>query len=148
MARSRLPQEAPKRYAKCWYDPIDEPELAELALRFALAQPITAALPPGEVSLFEMALDMADRLAPLTDAEVEDLRGPRRGEYTAVRVGSHLKGADCDSIGQHPLSRPTRRGPATASVVEKPPPPSRAARRGLSLLQRRSRQIRAGGAAH
>ena len=74
MARSLLPQGAPKRYAKCWYDPIDEPELAELALRFALSQPITAALPPGEVPLFEMALDMADRLAPLTEAEVEDLR--------------------------------------------------------------------------
>ena len=55
MAHSRLPQGAPKRYAKCWYDPIDEPELAELALRFALSQPITAALPPGETSLFEMA---------------------------------------------------------------------------------------------
>ena len=74
MARSLLPQGAPKRYAKCWYDPIDEPELAELALRFALSQPITAALPPGEASLFEMALDMADRLAPLTEAEVEGLR--------------------------------------------------------------------------
>ena len=74
MARSLIPQGVPKRYAKCWYDPIDEPELAELALRFALSQPITAALPPGEASLFEMALAMAARLAPLTDTEVEGLR--------------------------------------------------------------------------
>ncbi len=79
MARSRLPQGATKRYAKCWYDPIDDPALAELALRFALSQPITAALPPGEAPLFAMALDMADRLAPLTAAEVEDLRGRAEG---------------------------------------------------------------------
>lgn len=79
MARSRLPQGATKRYAKCWYDPIDDPALAELALRFALSQPITAALPPGEAPLFAMALDMADRLAPLTAAEVEGLRGRAEG---------------------------------------------------------------------
>jgi hypothetical protein len=64
-----------KRYAKCWYRPIDDPELASLALRFSLSQSITAAIPPGEAPLFRRAMDIADRFTPITPAEVEILRG-------------------------------------------------------------------------
>jgi aryl-alcohol dehydrogenase-like predicted oxidoreductase len=74
MARSRLAQGATKTYAKCWYDPIDEPELALLALKFTLSQPITAAIPPGDQGLFRMALGLADRISPITDEEVAVLR--------------------------------------------------------------------------
>ncbi len=74
LAYGKLPEGSPKKYSKCWYQPIDDPELAALALRFTLSQSITAAIPPGEESLFEMAVDIAARYTPITDDEVEELR--------------------------------------------------------------------------
>ena len=38
---------AGSKWSKCWYEPIEDPELARLALRFALSQAVTSALPPG-----------------------------------------------------------------------------------------------------
>jgi aryl-alcohol dehydrogenase-like predicted oxidoreductase len=61
-------------FPKCWYQPIDEPLLAALALRWTLCQGITAAIPPGDERLFRMALDVAGKDAPLTDAEEQALR--------------------------------------------------------------------------
>lgn len=62
-----------KRFAKCWYEPLTDPEEALLAMRFTLAQGVTALLPPGEEELFNLAMELAPRLgsepAPLTDAE-------------------------------------------------------------------------------
>ena len=60
--------------AKCWYHPIDDPDLADLALRFTLSQPITAAIPPGDVKFFDMALDIAAGFTPITESEIETLR--------------------------------------------------------------------------
>ncbi|NKB70533.1 MAG: aldo/keto reductase [Candidatus Latescibacteria bacterium] len=74
MAWGKYPEGADKRYAKCWYDPIDEPALAELALRFSLSQPITAALPPGEATFFRQALSMAQRFTPITEEEIAHLQ--------------------------------------------------------------------------
>tara|TARA_Y100000588_G_scaffold338354_1_gene380328 strand:- start:154 stop:1011 length:858 start_codon:yes stop_codon:yes gene_type:complete len=74
LAYSRIAEGAQKRYAKCWYDPIDDPALASLALRFTLSQPITAAIPPGEAPLFRMALNLADNFTPITEEEIETLR--------------------------------------------------------------------------
>lgn len=74
LAYGKLAEGAQKRYAKCWYEPIDDPELASLALRFSLSQPITAAILPGEPDLFRMALDAAEQFSPITDSEVEELR--------------------------------------------------------------------------
>jgi len=54
LARQQWPQGDPlrKQYPKCWYQPLIEREDARLALYFTLSQPITAAIPPGEESLF------------------------------------------------------------------------------------------------
>ena len=63
-----------QRYSKCWYQPITDPHLAELALRFTLSQPVTAALPPGEEPLFRMALDLAPKFTPIAAAEIKELK--------------------------------------------------------------------------
>ena len=63
-----------KKFTKCWYRPLDDPHPASLALRFTLSQPITAAVPPGEEDLFWMAVDIAERFTPITEAEVAELR--------------------------------------------------------------------------
>ena len=74
LAYGKFPEGKEKVYKKCWYEPIDDPELAALALRFTLSQPITAAIPPGEAKLFRMALEIAERFSPITEEETEALR--------------------------------------------------------------------------
>ena len=67
------PEGAKHEYPKCWYQPISDPELAALALRFALSEPVTAAIPPGDIGLFKLAISIAPRFKPLTDDERKDL---------------------------------------------------------------------------
>ena len=63
-----------RAFPKCWYVPIEDSELADLALRFTLSQPITAAIPPGEEKLFDMAIDISDNFRPISDHETEYLK--------------------------------------------------------------------------
>ncbi len=62
-----------KSWSKCWYQPIDRPALAEMAVRFTLSEDVTAAIPPGEEKLFRMALDAASRFRPLDPEERAEL---------------------------------------------------------------------------
>ncbi len=75
MARQSWPENDPLKatYGKCWYQPLSDPHEAELGLRFTLSQPITAAIPPGEETLFRMAMDTALRFTPVTGKELEEL---------------------------------------------------------------------------
>lgn len=73
LAHGKLADKARRPFAKCWYEPIAAPDLARLALRFTLSQPVTAAIPPGEPELFRLALDIADGFTPVTDDEVAEL---------------------------------------------------------------------------
>jgi aryl-alcohol dehydrogenase-like predicted oxidoreductase len=77
LARTDWPeglQREQRKYPNCWYEPIDEPHLAGLALRFALSQPVTAAIPPGEIRLFRMAVEIAEKFKPITETELAELR--------------------------------------------------------------------------
>lgn len=74
MAKGPWPENAPRPYPKCWYQPLSDPEEARLGLRFTLSHPITAAVPPGDERLFRLALELARNLSPLTDAEVAALK--------------------------------------------------------------------------
>ncbi|MBM4038325.1 MAG: aldo/keto reductase [Planctomycetes bacterium] len=81
LARQKWPSDDPRRksFAKCWYQPATDRAEAELALRFTLGQPITAAVTPGEEAMLRLALDVGGAsaprdLAPLTDAELQQLR--------------------------------------------------------------------------
>jgi len=66
-------------YPNCWYRPIDDKDLARQALRFTLSEDVTAAIPPGDIQLFRMALDMATDLPPLSAEErLELLASTRR----------------------------------------------------------------------
>lgn len=48
---------------------------SDLALRFTLGQPVTAALPPsGDEALFRLALDLAPGLSPLTESQSRELQ--------------------------------------------------------------------------
>ena len=68
-------EQSPQRqaYQKCWYEPIDDPELARLALSWTLSQGITAAVSPGEEKLFRMALELAPACKKITAGEITQL---------------------------------------------------------------------------
>ncbi|MFC1525776.1 aldo/keto reductase [Candidatus Latescibacterota bacterium] len=74
MAHGKMPEGAERKWKKCWYQPIEDPDLADLALRFALSQPITAAVTPGEGHFLHTAIDIGERFTPITDAEIEELK--------------------------------------------------------------------------
>lgn len=68
-------KESDRKYKKCWYEPIDDREMAALALRFTLNQDVTAAIPPGDEHIFDMAMDLASGPLPtLTAAELRGLK--------------------------------------------------------------------------
>jgi aryl-alcohol dehydrogenase-like predicted oxidoreductase len=75
MAKQAWPEDHPDRakYGKCWYQPLTDPEEADLALRWTLSQPVTAAIPPGEEPLFRVAMDIAMRYRPVTEEETDRL---------------------------------------------------------------------------
>lgn len=73
MARTAWPADSKRDYPKCWYQPLSDPKVAGLALRFTLSEPITSALPPGDERLFELALSVAQRFKPLTQSERKEL---------------------------------------------------------------------------
>ena len=56
-------------WPKCWYAPVNTFEEAELALRFTLSRPVTAAVCPSHAELLWWACDIADRFQPLTADE-------------------------------------------------------------------------------
>jgi hypothetical protein len=72
MAKGPWPADAIKDYPKCWYQPLDRPEEARAALRYALSRPVTSVIPPGDENLFRMVLLLADRLAPMSPVEIRE----------------------------------------------------------------------------
>jgi aryl-alcohol dehydrogenase-like predicted oxidoreductase len=74
MAKGPWPEGAAKRYAKCWYEPLDAAADAAMGLRFTLSHPVTAAIPPGDETLFALALRLAAGFEPLSAAEVEAVK--------------------------------------------------------------------------
>jgi predicted aldo/keto reductase-like oxidoreductase len=69
MAHTAIPKGERRTHEKCWYRPVTDRKLAGQALRFALSEDITAAIPPGDGSLYEMALELAAGFRPLSGAE-------------------------------------------------------------------------------
>lgn len=73
LAWTKWPEHGERKYAKTWYQPADEPELAELLLRYALDLPLTAVVPPADAGLFRLAVGFAQRYRPLAADERQAL---------------------------------------------------------------------------
>lgn len=64
-----------KEHSKCWYEPLSSRDDLMSALRWTLAQPITAMIPPGERYQFFFALDAVNEgLGPLSDEDLQSLQ--------------------------------------------------------------------------
>jgi predicted aldo/keto reductase-like oxidoreductase len=75
MAKGKWPQGADRtRYPKAWYEPLTSEEDILMGLRFTLSHPITTAIPPGETELFNIALNLRDKIKPLKRKEVEVIK--------------------------------------------------------------------------
>jgi predicted aldo/keto reductase-like oxidoreductase len=70
MAKTLWAEKEEREYPKCWYKPVTDPEETELAIRFTLSLPITAAVTPGDIRLFRTAVEVANRFKPLSDEEL------------------------------------------------------------------------------
>jgi aryl-alcohol dehydrogenase-like predicted oxidoreductase len=75
-------------HPKCWYQPAAFPEEASLALRWTLSQPVTAAVPPGDEEYFRLAMDIAQRFAPLKPEEEKTLMAAAQGASPIFRLGN------------------------------------------------------------
>lgn len=69
-----------RRWSKCWYEPLEDPEAIELHMRFTLNLPVTAMIPPGHWELFKIALETAEqgRVGPLGEEETSRLESMSR----------------------------------------------------------------------
>lgn len=76
MAKQKWPdKELRKQYPKCWYQPIDDPELAKLSFGWTFGAGADIALPPGQNELFNLALKLAPEIPDqLSDMQVEKLK--------------------------------------------------------------------------
>ena len=69
LAKQRRDNEEKGPWPKCWYQPVDNYIEAELALRFTLSQPVTAAVSPSHMELLEWACKAAENFKPHTEEE-------------------------------------------------------------------------------
>ena len=83
LAKRRLEEGEIRKWPKSWYYPVETYEEAELALRFTLSRPVTAAVSPGHVEFLRWAIDAAAHVSPLS-AEEEKLLAERAKELVAI----------------------------------------------------------------
>lgn len=79
-------QGARRTHAKCWYEPLADAAAAREGLRFTLSHPVTAAIPPGDETLFALALDLAADFTPLGAAETEAIKQKGRATTPLFRA--------------------------------------------------------------
>jgi predicted aldo/keto reductase-like oxidoreductase len=73
MGWTPLPDGGLSRYEKCFYEPTEDPYLARLSISYTLDLPVASFLPPGDESLYRLALEIALHYRPLTEDERLDL---------------------------------------------------------------------------
>jgi predicted aldo/keto reductase-like oxidoreductase len=78
LAKRAWKEDEDRKWNKTWYSPVDTFEEADLALRFTLSKPVTAAVSPGHQEFLWWACDIADSYAPLTPEEDKMLKQKSR----------------------------------------------------------------------
>lgn len=73
MALTRLEQGEQKLYKNVWYRPVADEDVMKMALKYTLSKNITAAVPPGQNTLFLKALEFMNDYQPITDSETQKL---------------------------------------------------------------------------
>ena len=79
LTRGPWPEGAQRAWSKAWYQPIDDEVFARAAVRFTLSEEVTAAIPPGDHRLFELARELALAFEPLSAHERADILADTKG---------------------------------------------------------------------
>jgi len=66
-------------YPNCWYQPVEDPVLADQALRFTLSEDVTSVLPPADAVLFRLAVELSSTFEHLDPAARRELLEKGRG---------------------------------------------------------------------
>ncbi len=80
LARRPWSEGEERTWPKCWYCPVDDPRGAEMAVRFALSKPITAAVCPSHAELLWLACDAASKFTPMSEEEERGIVDKLDGE--------------------------------------------------------------------
>ena len=75
MALKRINEGEELLFKNVWYRPIVDEEIMELALKYTLSKNVTAAIPPGQYTLFLKALEFIGDFNPITQMETSQLLG-------------------------------------------------------------------------
>ncbi len=86
LALTRVAKGQKRPVKKCWYVPVQDPDLAAKALRFTLSQGATAAVPPGDPNLFRLAVRSALNLTPATPEDEQVLRRAAEGKEPIFKL--------------------------------------------------------------
>ena len=73
LARTLRKPEAERRFPKCWYETVQNPEEAEMALRFSLSLPLASSVSPSHAELLWWQCDAAEKFKPLAKGEAEEV---------------------------------------------------------------------------
>lgn len=73
MALTPLHKDEEVPFKNCWYRPINDEEIMKMALKYTLSKNITAAIPPGDSSLFLKALEFMNDFEPIAEEETYQL---------------------------------------------------------------------------
>jgi len=101
MGWAPIPDGSLSRYEKCFYEPTEDPYLARLSVSYTLDLPVTSFIPPGDESLYRLALEIALEYRPLTQDERMDLMERVRGSEPMWR---YINGRTYSSMDQRPSS--------------------------------------------
>lgn len=73
MALKRMGEGEALVFKNTWYRPIEDEEIMKLALKYTLSKSVTAAIPPGQYTLFLKALEFMNEFNPITENETNTL---------------------------------------------------------------------------
>lgn len=90
LARQRWPKgpHEPGPYSTMWYQPITNPQEQAMSVRWTLSQGVTAVLPPYNDALHRRAFEVGLAYTPITDAEIEQLKGLATGLDLLFKPGA------------------------------------------------------------
>lgn len=79
MAKTVIGENQKRQFEKCWYEPINDKTLAQLAFRYTLSHPVTGAITPGYMMFLRWAAEIAENFKPITIEEEEILKKESKG---------------------------------------------------------------------
>ena len=74
MANGLWPTDDRGEFQKCWYEPLTDQKIIEMAIKFTLSKNVVSFLPPGNEKLFKLALEFVNSgLGKINDEEINFL---------------------------------------------------------------------------